>query len=50
MGLLVLDDNLEGAELAMMEINAGRAAEFLKALGHEGRLMILCHLARESGR
>ncbi len=28
----------------MME-NAARAANFLKALGHEGRLMILCHLA-----
>ena len=25
--------------------NAERAANFLKALGHEGRLMILCHLA-----
>lgn len=29
----------------MMVINARRATEFLKALGHEGRLMILCHLA-----
>ena len=29
----------------MMMINARRATEFLKALGHEGRLMILCHLA-----
>ena len=28
-----------------MMINARRATEFLKALGHEGRLMILCHLA-----
>ncbi len=45
MGLPVLDDNPEDAELAMMEIDARRAAEFLKALGHEGRLMILCHLA-----
>jgi len=45
MGLPVLDDNPEDAELAMMEINAKRAADFLKALGHEGRLMILCHLA-----
>ena len=40
-----MNDNPEDTELAMMEINAGRAAEFLKALGHEGRLMILCHLA-----
>ncbi len=45
MGLPVLDHNPEDAELAMMAMNAGRAAEFLKALGHEGRLMILCHLA-----
>ena len=45
MGLPVLDRKLEDAELAMMVMNAGRAAEFLKALGHEGRLMILCHLA-----
>ncbi len=45
MGLPVLNDNLEDVELAMMEINARRATEFLKALGHEGRLMILCHLA-----
>ncbi len=45
MGLHALNDNLEDAELVMMEINASRATEFLKALGHEGRLMILCHLA-----
>ncbi len=40
-----MDDNLDDAELAKMVINARCAAEFLKALGHEGRLMILCHLA-----
>lgn len=45
MGLPVFDDNPEDAERAMMVINARRATEFLKALGHEGRLMILCHLA-----
>ncbi|MEM1129996.1 MAG: metalloregulator ArsR/SmtB family transcription factor [Pseudomonadota bacterium] len=28
-----------------MEANANEAATFLKALGHEGRLMILCHLS-----
>ncbi len=27
-----------------MAINAGQASDFLKALAHEGRLMILCHL------
>ncbi len=33
-----------GAADRMAE-NAARAADFLKSLGHEGRLMILCHLA-----
>ncbi|MGR3615066.1 MAG: ArsR/SmtB family transcription factor [Paracoccaceae bacterium] len=28
-----------------LEKNAAEAAAFLKALAHEGRLMILCHLA-----
>lgn len=28
-----------------MADNASAAAEFLKALSHEGRLLILCHLA-----
>ncbi|MEZ5824526.1 MAG: metalloregulator ArsR/SmtB family transcription factor [Geminicoccaceae bacterium] len=28
-----------------MQSNADAAADFLKALAHEGRLMILCHLA-----
>ena len=30
---------------AEMEANAHSAAAFLKTLAHEGRLMILCHLA-----
>lgn len=29
----------------LMQKNAALAANFLKALGHEGRLMILCYLA-----
>lgn len=29
----------------MQDINAREAAEFLKALGHDGRLLILCHLS-----
>ncbi len=33
-------------DLPAMERNAGRAARFLKALAHEQRLLILCHLAR----
>lgn len=30
---------------AEMEVQATMAANFLKALSHEGRLMILCHLS-----
>jgi DNA-binding transcriptional ArsR family regulator len=30
---------------AAMEVQAAMAASFLKALSHEGRLMILCHLS-----
>ena len=36
---------LDEADAAKMMENARRATEFLKALAHEGRLMILCHLA-----
>ena len=32
-------------ELEQMRCSAQRATKFLKALAHEGRLMILCHLA-----
>jgi DNA-binding transcriptional ArsR family regulator len=32
-------------DVQRMAANAGRAAEFLKALAHESRLMILCILA-----
>ncbi|MFB9149293.1 ArsR/SmtB family transcription factor [Roseovarius ramblicola] len=32
------------ADMAQMQRNAADAADFLRALGHEGRLMILCHL------
>ena len=34
-----------GADLDEMGENAKRATEFLKALAHEARLMILCYLA-----
>ena len=34
----------KGPEVDRMAASAGRAAEFLKSLGHEQRLMILCHL------
>ena len=47
MDLPVFDDSLDAAEIERMMNNAQRATEFLKALAHEGRLMILCHLASE---
>lgn len=45
MALPVFEDGLDEDELDGMIENARRATEFLKALSHEGRLMILCHLA-----
>jgi DNA-binding transcriptional ArsR family regulator len=39
------DERLAGADLDRMAASAIRAADFLKSLGHEQRLMILCHLA-----
>ena len=45
MGLPVFDKGLSEAEHTEMLANVRRATAFLKALGHEGRLLILCHLA-----
>lgn len=45
MPLPVFDDGLSDQEMDDMLENARRATEFLKALSHEGRLMILCHLS-----
>ena len=45
MPLPELREGLSDAELDRMMRNAQNATEFLKALAHEGRLMILCHLA-----
>ena len=39
------DGRLAGPDLARMAASAGRAADFLKSVGHEQRLMILCYLA-----
>ncbi len=39
------DPALSGASLDTMLANARNAADFLKAISHEGRLMILCHLS-----
>ena len=44
-GLPVFDETLSDRELDRMAREACKAADFLKALSHEGRLMILCHLA-----
>lgn len=45
MGLPVFDVNMCPEDMDKMADNAMQAANFLKAIGHEGRLMILCHLA-----
>ena len=45
MGLPVFDTNMCAEDMDRMASNAMDAANFLKAIGHEGRLMILCHLA-----
>ena len=42
--LPVFDESLSDEEKQKMMDNAESAANFLKAIGHEGRLMILCHL------
>ena len=44
MGLPVFDDNISDSEMDRMVENATNASNFLKAVSHEGRLMILCHL------
>lgn len=38
-------NDLSESEIERMMSNARHASLFLKAIGHEGRLMILCHLA-----
>lgn len=45
MTLPVLNGNLEEARMDEMLENATIATNYLKAISHEGRLMILCHLA-----
>lgn len=45
MPLPVLTDDLDEADLDDIVSNAQAAATFLKSISHEGRLMILCHLA-----
>ncbi len=43
--LPVFDTNVSAEEMEKMVENAQAASNFLKAISHEGRLMILCHLA-----
>ena len=43
--LPVFDENTCPEDMAKMMANAARASAFLKAISHEGRLMILCQLA-----
>ena len=45
MGLPVFDKDICEEDMDKMAENAMRASNFLKAISHEGRLMILCHLA-----
>lgn len=43
--LPVFDPDMGPEKTERMMSNAREAANFLKAISHEGRLMILCHLA-----
>ena len=43
--LPVFDADMQTEDMEKMVKNAERASNFLKAISHEGRLMILCHLA-----
>lgn len=45
MGLPVFDTNMCTEDMDKMVANAMQATNFLKAISHEGRLIILCHLA-----
>ncbi len=45
MGLPDLKTGIPDDDIDRLAVNACNAADFLKALSHEGRLMILCHLA-----
>ena len=44
MALPVLGPDTDAEDLDKILDNATRASNFLKAISHEGRLMILCHL------
>lgn len=44
MGLPVFTEDISDDEMDLMITNAKEASDFLKAISHESRLMILCHL------
>ncbi|OAN73536.1 transcriptional regulator [Sulfitobacter sp. EhC04] len=44
MGLPVFHDDMCEEDMDRMAASAVQASNFLKAISHEGRLMILCHL------
>lgn len=44
MALPQLSQDMSEDDMDLMVANATRASNFLKAISHEGRLMILCHL------
>ncbi|MBR9844039.1 MAG: winged helix-turn-helix transcriptional regulator [Rhodobacteraceae bacterium] len=44
MALPVFTDEITDTEMDAMVANATTASNFMKAISHEGRLMILCHL------
>ncbi|OUS22686.1 transcriptional regulator [Rhodobacterales bacterium 59_46_T64] len=44
MGLPIINDTITEAEMDRIVESATDASNFLKAVSHEGRLMILCHL------
>jgi len=45
MALLVFDKNISPEDMDKVAGNVVQAVNFLKAISHEGRLMILCYLA-----
>ena len=45
MGLPTIDGEIADEDMAHMASNIVRATNFMKALGNESRMMILCHLA-----
>lgn len=45
MALPIISEDISQKEIDGMLENAMTASNFLKAISHEGRLMILCHLA-----